>query len=120
MTNHQSQATPRPWRVDPEGRTSVQAKCSWRSGDGYVVLANVYDPEDHAHRTDRTEANAVLIVAAVNAHDPEALARVTAENVRLRAALINTIARLLHSGVPKTKAIVAAIYDGRAALAGTP
>jgi hypothetical protein len=88
-------------------------------------------------------ANAGLICAAVNAYDPEALARLTAENARLRAALENvqmtvayivthaTLARAtreIEEGPRVQSPTVAEVWEligkmgdtARAALAGTP
>jgi hypothetical protein len=97
--------TSRPWYVD-EG-------------------TNVYDANHRfVAECDQSEF-AELIVSAVNAYDPEALARLTAENVRLRAALDECLNVLIGCvvpgpGVDDRAAMLGAQAMARAALAGTP
>lgn len=68
-----SEATPRPWRVDPNHPTDVQdasgreiLSCIWKDevGDTWVIRGIIA-----AQSEDERDANAALIVRAVNAHD---------------------------------------------------
>jgi hypothetical protein len=73
--------TPGPWWKDEES-ASVRANCSWNPRG--TVVANAYDPEDSAHTTATSLANARLIAAA-----PELLEAVKLMREMEKAGLID-------------------------------
>lgn len=82
-------ATPRPWRTDTEQRDPLAICADDRPGELPWLIANV-------HRSEGCEANAALIVRAVNERDG-LLAALKNIDVEILEAVANEITEFKHS-----------------------